>query len=154
MGEHLATSGPHADKELKTEKKPLLGKNQNSANYLEQSPSNAGPAPAAEGSQASAGPRPTSPGERQSDVEAADTHTQVALKTVHFRMKNSFSPAYVPRCTGHTFFLNFLIAISLSGARFRIALIVPFQLNLPAIQRTACKACVFVVLPATRRVEK
>lgn len=30
-----------------------------------------------------------------------------------------------------TFFLSFLIEISLSGASFRTALMVPFQLNLP-----------------------
>lgn len=36
---------------------------------------------------------------------------------------------------GYTFFFNFLTDISLSGACFRTALMVPFQLNLPTVRR-------------------
>lgn len=53
--------------------------------------------------------------------------------------------------TLHTFFLSFLIVISLSGACFRTALIVPFQLNLPTIWKIICK---ILFHGTTKRVKK
>lgn len=69
---------------------------------------------------------------------------------VHFKTTSPqlFHALFVAGCT---FFFNFLTDISLSGACFRTALMVPFQLNLPTMQRMMHTALCFVLSPKGQR---